>query len=206
MTQAAPSTVAYGRDLAVERALTERARHDRDAFAQLYRLHVKAVHGFAYRLSGSLEVAEETTSATFERALRSIETFEWRGGGVRPWLYRIAANEVTEHHRRGARATGVRGQAALRALADADSSDPTAAVIDAGGDAELVALRRALTTLNPRYREVITLRYLGELSADDAAAALGCSKASLAVTLHRALGALRRTLIDNGRYCERDET
>ena len=60
-------------------------------------------------------------------------------------------------------------------------------------------MRRALATLPPHYRDAITLRYLGELSADDAAAVLECSKAALAVTLHRALGALRRALIDTDR-------
>ena len=73
-------------DLELERVLTERARNDREAFAQLYRAHVRAVYAFAYRVGGSREVAEEATSATFERALRSISTFEWRSGGVRPWL------------------------------------------------------------------------------------------------------------------------
>ena len=57
-----------------ERALTERARTDRDAFAQLYRRHVNSVYAFAYRQSGSREVAEEATSATFERALRGISS------------------------------------------------------------------------------------------------------------------------------------
>ena len=36
--------------------------------------------------------------------------------------------------------------------------------------------KQALATLNPRYREAITIRYLGEMSADEAAAAMGCSK------------------------------
>lgn len=188
--------VAPGRDLEVERALTDRARVDRDAFAELYRTHVRAVHGFAYRISGSREVAEEATSATFERALRAIATFEWRGGGVRPWLFRIASNEVNEIYRRTARATGPRGQVALRALAGADVHDPTAAAHGPGDRPELAAMRAALTTLNARYREAITIRYLGEMSADDAAAAMGCSKAVLAVTLHRALGALRRAMHD----------
>lgn len=186
----------YGRDLELERALTERARHDRDAFAELYRAHVQAVHALAMRLSGSPEVAEEATSATFERALRSIETFEWRGGGVRPWLFRIAANEVNEVYRRGARPGRPRGQAAMRALVDPVADDPAAA-IDAGRDL-LDAMRLAIAGLHPRYREVITLRYLAELSADDAAAALGCSKSALAITLHRALGSLRRAM-DGGR-------
>jgi len=186
--------VAHGRDLELERALTDRARVDRDAFAELYRTHVRAVHGFAYRISGSWEVAEEATSATFERALRAIATFEWRGGGVRPWLFRIASNEVNEIYRRTARAAGPRGQVALRALAAADVDDPTAGAHGPGDRPELAAMRAALSTLNARYREAITIRYLGEMSADDAAAAMGCSKAVLAVTLHRALGALRRAM------------
>jgi RNA polymerase sigma-70 factor, ECF subfamily len=182
------STTGDGRDLDVERALTERARVDRGAFAELYRSHVSAVHGFAYRISGSRDVAEEATSATFERALRAIATFEWRGGGVRPWLFRIASNEVTEIYRRTARASGPRGQVALRALVPLDGDEPRAE------DLDLDLLRNAMESLNPRYREAITIRYLGGLSAADAASALGCSKSVLAVTLHRALTALRREM------------
>ena len=50
----------------------------------------------------------------------------------------------------------------------------------------------ALDLLRPRYQQALTLRYLSGLSADDAAEAMGCSKPVLAVTLHRALHALRR--------------
>lgn len=183
-----------GEDLEHERALIERARHDRDAFAQLYRAHVAAVHAFAHRVGGSREVAEEATSATFERALRSIATFEWRGGGIRPWLYRIAANEATEIHRRNARSRTDRGQAALRALASGDGDDPAHEVLGPASSLDIQALRRAMAEIHPRYREAIALRYLGELTAEEAAAALGCSKSVLAVTLHRALGALRQAL------------
>jgi len=183
----------HGRDLEAERALTERARSDRSAFAQLYRSHVDAVYGFAFRMCGSKEVAEEATSATFERALRSIQTFEWRGGGVRPWLFRIASNEVTEIYRRNARASGTRGQRALRSLAPGMVGDDDG-WSDTDNVEDTALLHQALSTLNPRYREAITLRYLGDMSPDDAAAALGCSKATLAVTLYRALGALRKAM------------
>lgn len=174
-----------------DRELVERARTDRSAFAELYRRHVDAVHAFAYRRSGSRDVAEEATSATFEKALRSIASFEWRPAGVRPWLYRIASNEVANIYRRTAVASGPRGQLALRALTpdvDAVSS------VDIGSSPAGGALHRALNELPVRYRAVLTLRYLSGLSADEAAASLGCSKAMLAVTLHRAVGALRKKL------------
>jgi RNA polymerase sigma factor (sigma-70 family) len=58
----------------------------------------------------------------------------------------------------------------------------------------LPAVLSALDTLNPRYQQAISLRYLSGLSHAEAALAMGCSKPVMAVTLHRALGALRRTL------------
>ena len=173
-----------------DRELVERARSDRSAFAELYRRHVDAVHGFAYRRSGSRDVAEEATSATFEKALRSIDSFEWRPAGVRPWLYRIASNEVANLYRRTAVASGPRGQLALRALAPDVDAEPSNEI----GSLLAVGLQRALNELPQRYREVLTLRYLSGLSADEAAASLGCSKPMLAVTLHRAVGALRKKL------------
>jgi RNA polymerase sigma-70 factor (ECF subfamily) len=171
--------------------LVEQARSNRSAFAELYRRHVEAVHAFAYRRSGSRDVAEEVTSATFEKALRSIYSFEWRSTGFRPWLYRIASNEVANVYRRSAVADAPRGQLALRALAP-DTEGRTAGEIDT--DLHGGALHRALDELPKRHRDAITLRHLSGLSAEEAAIAMGCSKPALAVILHRAIGALRSKL------------
>ncbi|MCU1374913.1 MAG: polymerase ECF-type sigma factor [Actinomycetia bacterium] len=169
-----------------DRALVAQAPDDPLAFAELYRRHVGAIHAFAWRRSGSRQVAEDVTSATFERALASIDRFEWKGGGFVAWLHRIAANELAAHHRREARVDSPRGQSAFLALVPSepvDGDDPLA---------DWPRVRAALDRLRPRYQEVIALRYLAGLSADDAAVALGLSKPVLAVTLHRALRALER--------------
>lgn len=170
-----------------DRTLVARARHDPDAFAVLYRRHVERIHAFAWHRSGSREVAEDVTATTFERAWERLDTFEWRGGGFVPWLYRIAANELAGHYRRSAS-----HDRAHRSLFLVDDRDDVA--ID-----EWPVVRAALDRLPPRYQEVITLRYLAGLGAADAAEALGCTKAVLAVTLHRALGALRRAVDGGGR-------
>ena len=180
-------------DLIVDRDLVDRARTDPAAFAQLYRRHVDAVFGFAFRRSGSREVAEEATSATFERALRGIEQFEWRGHGIRPWLLRIASNEVAEVYRRSSRHDRVQDRLAAewRPFDDGPESG-----MDNGSDdgINLSTLHAALDRIPERYRAVISLRYLAGLSADAAAAELGCSNGVLAVTLHRALRALRKQM------------
>jgi RNA polymerase sigma-70 factor (ECF subfamily) len=183
-----PVVVADGVD---ERGLAEAARTSPDAFAVLYRRYVGRIHAFAFRRSGSREVAEEVTSATFERAWRAMPSFEWRGGGFKAWLFAIAARELAGWYRRHARDGNHRAQRALRLL------HPDTVVEDdvrLGTEDELDALRAALSTLPERYQEVISLRHLAGLDPEEAAAAMGCTKAVLAVTLHRATKALRRAI------------
>src|SRR5439155_21291381 len=99
-----------------ERDLVERARSDADAFAELYRTHAPRVHALAWRRLGSREAAEDVTSAAFERAWRAMPKFRPRDGGFPAWLLRIAANEVTDHVRREARAGSERGQRAMSTM------------------------------------------------------------------------------------------
>jgi RNA polymerase sigma-70 factor (ECF subfamily) len=174
-----------------ERGLAEAARHSPDAFAVLYRRYVGRVYAFAYRRSGSRDVAEEVTSSTFERAWRAMPSFAWRGGGFGPWLFAIAARELAAWYRRNARSGNERAQRALRLL------HPGTVEVDderTGAADELALLRAAMSTLPERYQEAISLRHLAGLEPAEAAAALGCTKAVLAVTLHRATKALRKAI------------
>lgn len=197
-----PNCSDVGRDDAPgsldERQLVEQARRDPEAFSLLYRAYVARVHGFAYRRTGSYEAAEEVTASTFERAWRGLATFAWQGGGFEPWLFRIASNEVVSHYRRRSRLDTDRMQRVLREMADDLRDDPAlVAVLEADEqEARMFGVRAALVTLSERYQEVINLRYLAGVPAEQAAVAMGCSKATLAVTLHRALRALRRAMDD----------
>jgi RNA polymerase sigma-70 factor, ECF subfamily len=174
-----------------ERALVERARADPTAFAELYRRYLPRVHAFAYRRTGAVEVAEDITSAAFERALRNLDAFTWRPGGFGPWLFRIVANELADHYRRNGRAASERSADAARRLLPADPVDPADEVGDRDAIAEVLA---AMNRLSPRYQQALALRYLAGLSSREAAVAMGTSRATMAVVLHRALRALRRAL------------
>lgn len=169
--------------------LVVKAQLDPSAFGALYRRYVSRIYTFAHRRTWTREAAEDVTAATFERAYRNLDRFDIEGAGFGPWLYRIAANELVDHYRREGRSRSHRGQRALRALADDETYDDVEGI---ERDDEIEHMLHALDTLRPRYQQALTLRYLSGLSADDAADAMGCSKPVLAVTLHRALGALRR--------------
>ena len=125
-----------------DRALTALARDDRTAFAELYRRHVATIYAFAWRRSGSRDVAADVTSTTFERALASIDRFEWRGGGFVAWLHSIAANELATQHRKRARADAAM-QAVVRddRLSGVDDDNPLTRWPD---------VRAALDRLRPR--------------------------------------------------------
>ena len=176
-----------------ERALVRRAATDADAFAILYRRHVGRVFGYVARRTGSRELAEDVTSATFERALRSLPQFEWRAGGVAPWLFRIASNELTDHYRSQARQKSTRATRAAHVLS-APFDEAADARLSATDATDIAELRGALDQLNPRYQRALELRYLAGLRHEDAAHAFGSSKATFAVVLHRATSALRKQI------------
>lgn len=177
-----------------ERSLIERASTDPDAFAELYRRHVDGIHRFARRRSGSADIADDVTAVTFERALARIDRFRPGPNGLRPWLYRIAANELADRHRRVARRRGDPTQRAADRTTDRVAHGDFDRVDD--GD-EAVAVRDALDRLSPRYQQALTLRYLADLEPAEAAQVMGIPRPLFSVVLHRATTALRAaTAID----------
>jgi RNA polymerase sigma-70 factor (ECF subfamily) len=179
-----------------ERALVERARADPAAFAELYRRYLPRVHAFAYRRTNDPEAAQDITSAAFERALRNLHAFRWQPGGFGPWLFRLVANELADHYRRAGRATSDRAAGAAHRFAAQPPRDPADEVGDRDAVDELLA---AMNRLNPRYQRALELRFLAGLTTDEAAAALGTSKATMAVVVHRATRALRRAMDEGDR-------
>lgn len=174
-----------------ERDLVERARTDADAFAELYRRYLPRVHAYVWRRTGSREAAEDLTSQVFEAALRGLPRFRWRPGGLAPWLFRIAANEVVAHYRREGRTGSDRGQWAMATMTELVADD---GFTDLVGDDDTARVRRALAGLSPRYQRAIDLRYLAGLDHEEAARAMGLAKPAFAVVLSRALKALRRAI------------
>lgn len=170
-----------------ERALVELARQDVNAFAELYRRYVERIHAYAFRRSGSRTVAEDVTSATFEKALRGLGVYRWREPGIGPWLFRIASNEFANHHRRVARQDRV-----VQSLRQ--STQPTVSHQSTDIDSGEHELRAALAALRPRYQQALTLRYFADLTNEEAAAAMGVSRRTMAVIVHRGTAALRRSL------------
>jgi RNA polymerase sigma-70 factor (ECF subfamily) len=142
------------------------------------------VYGFlAYRVHDR-DTVEDLTQATFERALRAWSRFDPRRGSERTWLLSIAANLLVDYRRRD--------RSVLVETID-DRLMPPAAGADqrAFGSAEL---SDALSELTEREREVLALRFGGDLTAAEIAPILGLTLANVQQITSRALRKLRTLL------------
>ena len=83
-------------------ALVELARQgDKEAFGLLYDHYQASVYRFLYYRTRSQALAEDLTSETFFRALRSMNNFRWQGKDFGAWLMTIARNLTTDHFKAG---------------------------------------------------------------------------------------------------------
>jgi RNA polymerase sigma-70 factor (ECF subfamily) len=151
----------------------------REAISRLYETHARAVHTYALRRSNH-EVADEVTARVFLIAWRRRQDVPAQ---ALPWLYGVARRVLAEE-RRGAMRRRALGE---RLRGSAVEPNHELALADRG-------LAHALQRLSEPDREVLLLCYWEELDAAALACAMGCSRAALAVRLHRARRRLRRAL------------
>jgi RNA polymerase sigma factor (sigma-70 family) len=156
----------------------------RDAeFERLYAAHAEGLFAFLAYRTGDRARAEDILADTFERVLRARRGFDRRRGSERTWLYTIALNVLRDHLRRA----GAEERALERATAPDDAAaDPRDAVHSRD------ALQRALEALSAEEREVIALRFGGDLSLKEMARVAGEPETTVEGRLYRALRKLRK--------------
>jgi RNA polymerase sigma factor (sigma-70 family) len=158
-------------------------------FSDVYDEHVWQVYGFfAYRMRNRAD-AEDLTQQTFERALRAWSRYDASKASVGTWLIVIARNLLVDHHRadRSSRRQPLDElDAGHGALVDRSAGEP-----DLGLEPDL---ERALASLGPRDREIVALRFGGELSGPEIAQATGLSLANVQQILSRSLRRMRAVM------------
>jgi len=150
---------------------------DRTAFADLYQLHVRMVHGILLARVPCADV-DDLVQEVFLTVMRRLSTL--RDPLAFPgWLAAIARNEATDHlRRRGADTVELRED-----LAVAREGDERAHVV-------LDALR----SLPDAYRETMVLRLVEGMTGPEIAERTGLTEGSVRVNLHRGMRLLRARL------------
>jgi RNA polymerase sigma-70 factor (ECF subfamily) len=149
----------------------------------VYRRSYAALFAFARRRLSSDHAADDAVSETMLRALKRIDTFSWQGAGFDAWLYGILRNVVSESHRDGRRAFSVADVPETRTTGDVSE-----ALVRADDASEV---RAAFAALTPDEQEILELRVVAGLSADEVAAVLGRRPGAIRMAQSRALARLR---------------
>jgi RNA polymerase sigma-70 factor, ECF subfamily len=166
---------------------------------------------FARTIVDSAAVAEEAVQEAWVQVLQSSDSFQGRSS-VSTWLFGIVKHTASRHRRRESR---IRHHEVL--AADGEADDPLSGRMHPAGhpdaghwslppsrrflpedqtvESELLAhVRSALDALPERQRQLVILRDIVGISADEAAALLELSAEAQRALLYRARGNLRTEL------------
>jgi RNA polymerase sigma-70 factor (ECF subfamily) len=175
-----------------------RPRAALEDFERIVDEYQRRLYGFALRMTGNREDAEEIVQDAFVRAYRALgKMSEQQREGLRlqPWLYTITLN-VTRNRLRGKRPPNV----ALDALADPDvllresHAGPVQPEAIVEQNTEIALVERALLQLPMHLRAAATLRFIEGRSHPEIADILHQPIGTVKSHVHRAVRILRRIL------------
>ncbi len=189
-----PTALADPQEVAALRA------RDPAVIELLVRRHSDRLYRFILHLVRDANTAQNLVQETFFQALRSLPSFKGHSQ-FSTWLFGIAKNVVMAHLRK-ARRWRVLSEAEMERLQPTFTPDGhhaetyapwhPGAVLEQQERARLV--HQAIDRLPEKYRVVVVLRDLEDLSTAEAAQVLGISEVNVRVRLHRARNTLRSLL------------
>jgi RNA polymerase sigma-70 factor (ECF subfamily) len=162
-----------------------------EVFNSLFEEHRHRLFSTALRLTGRRSDAEDLTAEAFLRAYRSLSGFDTERIETlqsRAWLSAILVNVWRNQLRSASR----RPVVAPASTGEPDPQDGRPAIdaqVESRDDHR--ALASMLAQLPPRQREAVVLRYLGDLTIGDVAAAMGCPVGTVKSHISRGLASLR---------------
>lgn len=154
-------------------------------FEEIYDNYFKDVYLYIYSLSGNKHMAEDITSETFMKAIKSIDSFKGTCD-IRVWLCQIAKNSYYSYLRKEKKLVSIDSFP--------DQEDDLNIEKKVCAREESMKIHEILHSLNEPYKEVFTLRVFGELSFKQIASLFGKSDNWACVTYHRAKNKIKERL------------
>lgn len=154
-------------------------------FEELYITYFRDVYLFILAMSGDAQLAEEITQETFFKALKGIDKFK-HICSVKTWLCQIGKNSYLSYLEKQKRFAGedrTDKEAFDSDMAQAGEQSPEAVYLKKD---ETLSIYKVLHLLEEPYKEVFTLRVLGDLSFREIGEIFDRKEGWARVTYHRA--------------------
>jgi RNA polymerase sigma-70 factor, ECF subfamily len=172
----------------------------RDAFEAIYNRYQAIVCRFARAMTGSPTIADDVTQEVFVSVMRDLERYDPQRAGLSTYLYGVARNVTRARLRRERRFTPIE-DITVDGLEPASADDPFAMIARAR---DLARLKTAIIELPSRYRELVILCDLHELSYAQAATVIEIPVGTVRSRLSRAHARLAQRLRPESKPLETD--
>jgi RNA polymerase sigma-70 factor, ECF subfamily len=160
----------------------QRVNLDDQEFLAFYQEHFAGIYRFVYRRVGSREEAEDLTSQIFMKAFRHLDD-EYSAQKIRSWLFQVAHTTIADYWRAFYRAP----TSSLEVLLEAGWEGPPEEDILGMNSSAAERVQDILQDMPGRFREVLTCRFLLNLSVRETAQRMGVSEANAKTLQYRAL-------------------
>jgi RNA polymerase sigma-70 factor (ECF subfamily) len=151
-------------------------------FQTFYQENFGLIYRYIYSKVGNHEDTQDLTSQTFIKAVRGVD-HERGPHSMQKWLFQVARTTVADYWRAYYRIS----VNSLDELLDAGWEGPVEEEPVATNTTPTERVQRILASLDPRYREVLTCRFLLNLSIKETATRMGLTEANVKVLQFRAL-------------------
>lgn len=175
--------------------LVERAKHDSDAFGELYERYVDRIYQFVYYRVGNHQDAEDLTARVFTRVLKALPDYTYHGAPFGAWIFRIARNLVANWHRDNGRRTFISLED-MPFLSRIRTPERPERFVERADEYEL--LESIVDTLHEDRQTLLFLKFYERLTNAEIGIVLGRTEGAVKALYHRTLRALRRELRRRG--------
>jgi RNA polymerase sigma-70 factor (ECF subfamily) len=172
----------------IEKDMVAGAQANPAKFAPLYEHYQPHIRRFfAVKLFEAADI-DDLTAQTFEKALKNISQFEWRGYPFSAWLYRIASNLLKDHYR----AKSKHKYDSLEAqVVDIPSEAGATAHEELSHEWQSKYLRDQLQTLDAKQRKILYMKFFDGYTNRVIAERLGLTATNVSSIVHRLVKQLR---------------
>ena len=171
-----------------EKELIERAKRlDPEAWDVIFNRYYPEIYAYLRYRTATPEDAEDLAATVFERAVKHIGSYRYRGQSLGAWLQRIASNLVTDYYRR--RRLPTRRPEELPLHMHAEDPSPVEHVLQQD---VVEQVHHVLQRLPEHQRDVLILRFLLGYSLEETASIMGKNVNAIKALQHRALKNFRQ--------------
>lgn len=171
-----------------EKEIKENLYHEKE-FAHIFELYYKRVYNYIYYRVNSEHITEDLTSQVFEKIMLKIDMYSESKSPFEVWVFAIARNVVTDHFR----SIQKHKFFSLDSIRDLVSKEknPEDIVVTAETNSKL---SKALNVLNSRERNIVALKFGGNLKNKEIAEILDITESNIGVILYRTMKKLKKEL------------